>query len=62
MLTYGNKDKYELGDTCICIKTNMKGVVIEGKISSNYHILWQDGSKSDLNNALENYEIKKECK
>ncbi|MDD3443171.1 MAG: hypothetical protein PHW89_07905 [Sulfurimonas denitrificans] len=59
MLSYGNKERFYLGDKVVNIKTNKKGVVVEGKILSHNHILWEDGSRSDLNNAIENHKIRR---
>lgn len=56
--------KIEIGDKVIDVKTKAIGIVVSGKICSHNHILWSDGSKSDLNNELEQYRVEKykECK
>ena len=57
-------DKIEIGDKVINVKTKEIGIVVSGKICSHDHILWSDGSRSDLNNELEGYKVEKykECK
>ena len=52
-------DKIEIGDKVINIKTKAIGIVVSGKISSHDHILWSDGSRSDLNNELEGRKVEK---
>ena len=52
-------DKIEVGDKVINIKTKDIGIVVSGKISSHDHILWNDGSRSDLTNELEQHSVEK---
>ena len=51
--------RIEIGDKVINIKTKDIGIVVSGNISSHDHILWSDGSRSDLINELEKYRVEK---
>ena len=52
-------DKIEIGDKVINIKTKEIGIVVSGNILSHDHILWSDGSRSDLINELEQCRVEK---
>lgn len=52
-------ERIGIGDMVIDIKTKDIGIVVSGNISSHDHILWKDGTRSDLINELEKHRIEK---
>lgn len=54
--------KLSIGDKVINKHNGKIGIIVSGKIISHHHILWEDGSRSDLINALEKGYIIKENK